>query len=69
MAKDEVQILIDGAEKHEGLPEFNDSIFCHKCDSIEHIEVSVGIAGGGFGPYTFCSMCGCVVSKSTDECE
>lgn len=62
-------IKIDSTDKRPDLPEYDDSVFCHKCDSIEHIETGFGLAGGGFGPYTFCNHCGCVVTKSCEPCE
>lgn len=38
---------------------------CPKCLST-NLEMGFGLAGGGFGPYTYCTSCGVVVSKSQD---
>lgn len=38
---------------------------CPKCLST-NLEMGFGLAGGGYGPYSFCSACGIVVNKSQD---
>lgn len=38
---------------------------CPKCLST-NLEMGFGLAGGGFGPYSFCPICGIVVNKSQD---
>lgn len=30
-------------------------------------QVGFGLAGGGYGPYTYCDACEVVTSKSADE--
>lgn len=30
-------------------------------------KTAFGLAGGGYGPYTYCETCELVVSKSADE--
>ena len=38
---------------------------CPKCLST-NLEMGHGLAGGGIGPYSYCSTCGVVVNKSQD---
>lgn len=38
---------------------------CPKCLST-NLEMGFGLAGGGYGPYSFCPTCGVVVHKSQD---
>jgi len=38
---------------------------CPKCLST-NLEMGFGLAGGGFGPYSYCPACGIVVTKSQD---
>lgn len=38
---------------------------CPKCLST-NLEMGFGLAGGGYGPYSFCPTCGIVVHKSQD---
>lgn len=38
---------------------------CPKCLST-NLEMGYGLAGGGFGPYSYCPTCGVVVHKSQD---
>lgn len=38
---------------------------CPKCLST-NLEMGYGLAGGGIGPYSYCSQCGTVVHKSQD---
>ena len=38
---------------------------CPKCLSTD-LEMGYGLAGGGMGPYSYCSKCGIVVNKSQD---
>ena|ERR1700689_664359 len=37
---------------------------CPDCKT--ELEVGFGLAGGGYGPYSFCPDCGTVVSKTQD---
>ncbi len=39
---------------------------CPKCLSTD-LEMGYGLAGGGIGPYSYCSKCGTVVNKSQDS--
>jgi len=58
-------IHIDLAEKREGLPECGDAETCGKpgCPA-PRFEMGFGLAGGGYGVYEFCDVCGEVVSKT-----
>jgi hypothetical protein len=38
---------------------------CPKCLST-NLEMGYGLAGGGFGPYSYCTTCGIVVNKSQE---
>lgn len=57
---------IDMSEKDEKIPDFDDSLSCPDCDSLEWVEVGFGLAGGGFGPYTFCTECSRIISKTCE---
>lgn len=39
---------------------------CPKCLST-NLEMGFGLAGGGYGPYSYCHNCGIVVNKSQDS--
>ena len=39
---------------------------CSKCLST-NLEMGFGLAGGGYGPYSYCPQCGIVVNKSQDS--
>lgn len=58
-------IHIDSSEKREGLPNVGDAKACARphCPA-PHFEMGFGLAGGGYGPYEFCDVCGEVVSKT-----
>lgn len=45
--------------------EFSEGEKCPHCGGPT--EVGFGLAGGGYGPYTFCKKCEVVTSKSADE--
>lgn len=45
--------------------EFDPDSACPSCGG--QTEVGFGLAGGGYGPYTFCSECKVVTSKSSDD--
>ena len=44
---------------------FNKGENCPACGT--ETEVGYGLAGGGFGPYTYCAKCETITSKSPDE--
>lgn len=45
--------------------EFSQGEKCPHCGGPT--EVGFGLAGGGYGPYTYCEKCSAVTSKSADE--
>lgn len=51
---------------NERLPEMNDETTCPDHPEAP-AETGFGLAGGGFGPYTYCTECFRVLSKSKDE--
>lgn len=55
-------VHISWAEKRKGLPEFDQTGKCPKCGG--NTETGFGLAGGGFGVYTYCDPCGIITSKS-----
>ena len=57
-----VFVHITPNKKREGLPEFAQGDPCPKCGG--QTEDGFGMAGGGFGVYTYCTSCGEVVTKS-----
>ena len=59
---DPVIIHIDAANKREGLPEYSQDDPCPHCGGPT--ESGFGLAGGGFGVYSYCVRCEKVVSKS-----
>lgn len=62
---DELFVHIDSTKKREGLPELDQGGVCPHCGGPT--EDGFGMAGGGFGAYTYCEPCGVVVSKTTTE--
>ena len=61
----EPMIRIDAAEKREGLPEMGKAKACGRVDCpAPNFETGFGLAGGGYGVYEYCEVCGNVVSKS-----
>lgn len=58
-------IHIDASEKREGLPDVGNAIACQRSNCpAPKFEMGFGLAGGGFGPYEFCDVCGEIVSKT-----
>lgn len=63
MANDgKVHIHIDADRKRDGLSEYNQFARCPTCGGEQ--ETGFGLAGGGFGIYTYCPRCEAVTSKS-----
>jgi len=60
--QNEIHVHIDAAEVREGMPDYDQATLCPQCGGVT--ETSFGLAGGGFGIYSFCPSCGIVVSKS-----
>jgi len=48
-------------------PEFNEAVLCPDCGESSDTMSGYGVIGGGSGPYTMCSRCGIVVTKSFEE--
>lgn len=61
---EQIQVHIDAAKPRDGLPEFSQGDYCPACGG--ETEVGFGLAGGGYGVYTYCSACGIVTSKSEE---
>jgi hypothetical protein len=53
---------ISFAEKRKGIPEFDRKAPCPTCGG--KTEEGFGLAGGGYGVYTFCSPCDAITTKS-----
>jgi hypothetical protein len=50
------------------LPEYNEAVMCPMCEEQSDVLTEMyGIIGGGAGPYTMCSICGLIITKSFDE--
>lgn len=61
-------IHIDAAEKRDDLPDCGGAKPCERDDCpAPAFETGFGLAGGGYGVYEYCSVCGNVVSKTTVE--
>lgn len=52
-------VLLFGSGHHVSIPR------CPKCLGT-NLETGFGLAGGGFGPYSYCASCGTIVNKSQD---
>jgi len=57
-------ILIDGVE--QTVPEMDEGLRCPDHPALEP-EVGFGLAGGGYGAYTYCSECGRILSKMQEH--
>ena len=61
--KDEVHVHIDSSKQHDDVPEFGPD-FCPECKVAT--EQGFGLAGGGYGVYTYCPQCGKILSKTQE---
>lgn len=59
----DVYALIDSATKRANLPELDVKVRCSDHPAAAPLD-GFGLAGGGFGAYTYCSECGKVLTKS-----
>ena len=61
--------FIDSSTKREGLPKVGSEQKCDRkdCPGPEGFERGFGLAGGGYGVYSFCETCGRVVAKTLVE--
>lgn len=64
MSKDDFAVHVDSGEKRADIPEFQDGP-CPFCGGEQ--ATSYGLAGGGFGVYTYCGECQRVTSKSIED--
>jgi hypothetical protein len=61
---DEITLHLDAAKKRADLPEFAPDA-CPHCGG--ELQTGFGLAGGGYGVYTYCEACGVVTSKTETE--
>lgn len=62
-------IHIARAEQDPDIPAPGDaSFFCpeKECPGERGMETGFGLAGGGYGPYTYCPKCGKIIDKSQE---
>jgi hypothetical protein len=59
---DDIHVHIDPSEQH--VPETGPDA-CPKCKVP--VEVGFGLAGGGYGAYTYCPQCYAILSKTQVE--
>lgn len=64
MDDDKLSIHIDAAHKRPDLPDYQEDK-CPKCNV--DAETGFGLAGGGYGVYSYCPQCGELLSKSEVE--
>lgn len=60
---DEVKVHLDMAGQNPAIPEAGPDD-CPKC-KVPY-EVGFGLAGGGYGAYTYCPQCGGMLSKTQE---
>lgn len=61
-----ISIHIDSSEKRPDIPDLDQAIRCADHPDLEP-EMSFGLAGGGFGMYTYCPACGRILSKDVES--
>lgn len=52
-----------------GTPEYDEFVTCLNPQCVHvgaTVDTGFGILGGGIGPYTYCSNCGTLLTKSQD---
>ena len=59
------------SEKRPGIPELGSEVACKKenCTGPDNLEHGFGLAGGGYGPYTYCQKCDKVTGKDVEQDE
>jgi hypothetical protein len=62
MTDDKITFHIDAATKRKDLPDMGSHEVCPTCHGP--LQTGFGLAGGGFGVYTYCEACARVTSKS-----
>lgn len=61
---DKIHVHIDSSAQHKSIPEQGPDL-CPLC-KVEHV-VGFGLAGGGYGAYTYYPQCGMMLSKTQDH--
>lgn len=63
-----INVLIDGSKKDPSLPEVGDAKKCPdpRCPA-PIFKLWFGEAGGGYGVYEYCVVCGRIVSKTEEK--
>ena len=64
MSEEKIVHHIAYAKKRSDIPEFDQAMKCPKCGGPT--EEGFGMAGGGYGVYTFCPSCQRILSKSEE---
>jgi len=63
---EKMTVILDSAKCK--LPRLDQSI---RCPILNHSklepEIGFGLAGGGYGTYTYCPKCGTILSKNQEE--
>ena len=59
------QVHVSSRTRNPSIPDFDTRIRCEK-HPHEDPEQGYGLAGGGYGVYSFCARCNRVLSKSED---
>lgn len=59
-------IHISTADKRDGIPAIGEGRPCNQqgCPGPDGWESGFGLAGGGYGPYTYCEKCGEITEKN-----
>lgn len=59
-------VHVDAAHKRADIPDNSaDNGKCPNCAG--ETKVGFGLAGGGYGAYTYCEACGMVVTKTEEQ--
>ena len=64
MSDDKIAVHMDLAHQHDTVPTSAPDR-CPKCSG--DVEVGFGLAGGGYGAYTYCPKCGDILSKTQEQ--
>lgn len=60
-----ITVHIDSSEVAKNMPGYRQDLPCATC-GVEP-ETGFGLAGGGYGVYSYCPKCGIVISKSQTD--
>lgn len=63
---DQIEIHIDPSDKRDGLPDCGDGKSCERkdCPGPRGWQSGFGLAGGGYGVYSYCDICERIVEKT-----